>query len=88
MSKRGRHTTACSKANRAIKRLERDDRVTGTKFGATDNCRTQYSPGHLKFKYFVDAGMKVNAFTENGVITLWVYCAEKDKEGVRALLDS
>lgn len=87
-TKRGRHTSSCPKSNRRVKKLEKDDRVTGTKFGSTENCRTQYTPGHLKFQRYVDAGMKVNCFTENGIITLYVYCDQEYKEEVRSLLDS
>jgi len=88
MSKRGRHTSACPKANRRLRRLESDDRVTGVKLGATNNARTKYSPGHLKFQRFVDAGIKVNCYTENGVIDVFVYCDEEHREYVRNLLDS
>jgi hypothetical protein len=32
--------------------------------------------------------MKVNCFTENGIITLYVYCEQEDREEIRSLLDS
>lgn len=87
-NKRGKHRSACPKSERAIKRLERNSKVLGTKFGATDNCRTTYTPGHLKFQRNVDAGIKINAFTENGLISVYVYCNENDREYVKSLLDS
>lgn len=88
MSKRGRHTSACPKSNRRLKKLEKNDHVSGVKLGSTTNTRTKYPPGHLKFQRFVDAGMKVNCYTENGIIDLYVYCDEEHRELVRDLLDS
>lgn len=88
MKKRGRHTSACPKSERRLRRLEKDDRVTGLKHGAIDNARTKYGAGHLKFQYFVPAGMKINCYMDGAVLTVFVYCDEVHKKEVRALLDS
>lgn len=88
MSKRGRHTSACPKSNKRLKKLEADSRITGVKLGATDNARTKYPPGHIKFQRFVNAGIKANCYTENGVITVFLYCEEEHKENIKDLLDS
>jgi len=87
-TKRGKHTSTCPKSGRRLRRLERDPRVTGVKHGAIDNARTKYGAGHLRFQRFVDAGMKVNCYMDGAVLTVYVYCEDEDKLGVRALLDS
>ena len=71
-----------------MKRLAADAKVTGTKYGTAINCRTHYAPGHVKFQRFVDAGMKVNCYTGNGVVEIYLYCAQEDKLYVKGLLDS
>lgn len=88
MSKRGKHTSACPKAERRLRKLEADSRVTGVKHGATQSARTKYGAGHLKFQRFVDAGMKVNCFMDGAVLTVFVYCDEVHRNEVRGLLDS
>ena len=88
MSKRGKHTSACPKSERRLRKLEKDDRVTGVKHGASQSARTKYGAGHLKFQRYVDAGMKVNCYMDGAVLTVFVYCDERHKEAVRALLDS
>lgn len=88
MTKRGKHTSACPKSKRRLRALERDDRVTGVKHGASESARTKYGAGHLKFQRFVDAGMKVNCYMDGAVLTVYVYCDEEHKEAVRKLLDS
>jgi len=87
-TKRGKHTSTCSKSGRRILKLERDNRVTGIKHGAIDNARTKYGAGHLRFQRYVDAGMKVNCYMDGAVLTLYVYCDAVHRTEVRALLDS
>jgi hypothetical protein len=87
-TKRGKHTSTCPKSGRRLSKLERDDRVTGIKHGAIDNARTKYGAGHLRFQRYVDAGMKVNCYMDGAVLTVYVYCDDRHKLEVRALLDS
>jgi hypothetical protein len=87
-NKKGKHQSTCPKSGRRLAKLEKDNRVTGIKHGASNSARTQYSAGHLKFQYFVEAGMKVNCFMDGAVLTVYVYCAQGDREEVRGLLDS
>lgn len=87
-TKRGRHKSAGPALNRRLLRLAAQDIVSKIILGATSNCRHSYAPGHLKLQMITDAGMKINGYDGNGVIQIHVYCEEKDKEAVRALLDS
>ena len=87
-TKRGRHKSAGAALNRRLIRLASNEIVSKVILGATHNCRHSYSPGHLKHQMFTDAGMKINGYDGNGVIQIHIYCEEKDKEAVRALLDS
>jgi hypothetical protein len=88
MTKRGKHTSTCSKSGRRILKLERDKRVTGIKHGAIDSARTKYGAGHLRFQRYVDAGMKVNCYMDGAVLTLYVYCDAVHRAEVKELLDS
>lgn len=87
-TKRGKHTSTCSKSGRRIRKLERDDRITGIKHGAIDSARTKYGAGHLRFQRYVDAGLKVNCYMDGAVMTLYVYCDAVHRKAVRELLDS
>ena len=87
-TKRGKHTSTCSKTRRRLLKLEKDNRITGIKHGAIDNARTKYGAGHLRFQRYVDAGMKINCYMDGAVLTVYLYCDAVHKEAVRALLDS
>jgi len=40
--------------------------------GISESCRHKYSPGHIRFKMDVDGGIKINAYSGNGVTDLFI----------------
>jgi hypothetical protein len=40
--------------------------------GISESCRHKYPPGHIRFKIDVEAGIKINAYSGNGVTDLFI----------------
>ncbi len=46
--------------------------VTKVVIGISESCRHKYPPGHIRFKMNVDGGIKINAYSGNGVTDLFI----------------
>lgn len=46
--------------------------VTKIVIGFSESCRHRYSPGHIRFKSNVEGGIKINAYSGNGVTDLFI----------------
>lgn len=68
----GRHTSLDKHLKRSIKWLASNKEVTKIVLGLSENCRHKYPPGCLKFKRNVAAGFKINGYSGNGVIDIFI----------------
>jgi len=82
-SKRGRHKSAGNDLDRSIRWLESQDIVKKVILGFTESCRHKYSPGHLRFKSDVSGGIKVNGYSGNGVVDLFIRAESEDIEKIK-----
>jgi hypothetical protein len=69
---RGKHQSLTKDLKPSIKWLESLNGVTKIVIGISEACRHKYSPGHLRFKSDADGGIKLNAYSGNGVVNLFV----------------
>jgi hypothetical protein len=46
--------------------------VTKVVIGISESCRHKYPPGHIRFKMDVDGGIKINAYSGNGVTDIFL----------------
>ena len=46
--------------------------ITKIVIGISESCRHKYPPGHIRFKIDVEGGIKVNAYSGNGVTDLFI----------------
>lgn len=69
---RGRHKSLDKHLKHSIHWLEQQPGVTKVVLGISESCRHRYSPGHLRFKMDVDGGIKINAYSGNGVMDIFV----------------
>ncbi len=86
--KSGRHTSVCPACKRSLTRLKKHHIVKKIVLGASNNCRHKFSPGTVRIQLETDAGFKINIYGGNGITTGYLYCEEKDKSQVVALLNS
>ena len=83
-SKRGRHKSAGNELDRSIRWLESLSEVKKVILGFSESCRHKYAPGHLKIRSDVDGGFKVNGYSGNGVVDLFVRVETENIEALKA----
>lgn len=87
MALQGRHKSMCKSLKRNITWLESFPAVTKVVLGFSECCRHKYAPGVLRFKMDVDGGIKVNAYSGNGVTDIFVRIDPIDaREAIKAAL--
>lgn len=69
---RGKHQSLDKDLNKSIRWLESVAGVKKIVIGISEACRHKYPPGHLRFKKDVDGGIKINAYSGNGVVDLFI----------------
>lgn len=69
---RGRHTSLDKHLKHSVLWLENIPEVTKIVLGFSENCRHKYAPGCIKFKKNVAGGIKVNGYSGNGVIDMYI----------------
>ena len=80
MKKRGQHTSVSRELKQAIKWLESLPYVTKVVFGRCEGCRHAYSPGTIRYSGDAPGGIKIKAYSGNGVMDIYakVDAAHKD----------
>jgi hypothetical protein len=61
--------------------------VSKVVIGISESCRHKYPPGFIRFKSDVDAGIKINAYSGNGVTDLFIKIDPiSERENIKAHL--
>ncbi len=61
--------------------------VTKIVIGISESCRHKYPPGHIRFKMDVDGGIKINAYSGNGVTDLFIKIEPlTERENIKELI--
>lgn len=79
---RGKHKSATSDLDLSLRWLESLKFVTKVVLGRTENCRHSYPPGHLRYKREAKGGLKLNGYSGNGIIDVFVRCDDINKEEI------
>lgn len=69
---RGRHTSLDKNLKQSISWIESLPEITKVVLGFSENCRHKYPPGYLKFKQNVAGGIKINGYSGNGVVDIYL----------------
>lgn len=68
----GRHQTLDKHVKQNVAWIKTLPGVAKVIIGISESCRHKYPPGHIRFKMDVDGGIKLNAYSGNGVTDLFV----------------
>ncbi len=68
----GRHQTLDKDVKQNTAWIEKLPGVSKIVIGISESCRHKYPPGHIRFKMDVDGGIKVNAYSGNGVTDIFI----------------
>lgn len=68
----GRHKSLDKHLKHSIRWLESISGVTKVVLGISESCRHKFTPGTLRFKMDVAGGIKINAYSGNGVMDVFV----------------
>lgn len=69
---KGRHKSVDKHLKKNIQWLEKVPSVTKVVLGISEACRHRYAPGYLRFKMDVEGGVKMNGYSGNGVMDIFV----------------
>ncbi len=88
MALQGRHKTLDKHVKRNILWLETYGAVKKVVLGFSECCRHRYPPGHIRFKMNVRGGIKVNAYSGNGVTDIFIRIDPiSERDAIKKLLE-
>lgn len=68
----GKHQSLDKHVKQNINWIKSIQGVSKIVIGISESCRHKYPPGHIRFKMDVDGGIKINAYSGNGVTDLFI----------------
>jgi hypothetical protein len=68
----GRHKSLDKHVKQSMNWVKKLDNVTKIVIGISKCCRHKYPPGNIRVRIDVDAGIKVNAYSGNGVTDIFI----------------
>lgn len=68
----GKHQSLDKHVRKNIEWVQSISCVSKIVIGISESCRHKYPPGHLRFKMDVDGGIKINAYSGNGVTDIFI----------------
>ena len=69
---KGRHTSLDKHLVHSVKWIENIPQVTKVVLGLSENCRHKYPPGYIRYKKDVAGGIKINGYSGNGIIDIYL----------------
>ena len=69
---RGKHTSLDKHLKLSVGWIETIPEVTKVVLGFSESCRHKYAPGCIRCKQNVAGGIKVNGYSGNGVIDMYL----------------
>ena len=81
----GKHQSLDKHVRKNIGWIQSISCVSKIVIGISESCRHKYPPGHLRFKMDVDGGIKINAYSGNGVTDIFIKIVPiSERENVKA----
>lgn len=84
MSKYGKHSTVTSELKKSMRWLESFECVEKIVLGISEGARHCYKPGTLRYQKDALGGIKLKAYSGNGVVDVYVKVDAKNKTDLLA----
>ena len=85
---KGRHRSIDKALKKSIEFLCSINGVSKLVLGFSECCRHKYSPGYIKIKSDVDAGIKVNGYSGKGVTDIFIKIEPiSDRDKVKSIIE-
>lgn len=84
--KRGKHQSFDKAMKPFMARLDASHLVKKIVLGEGEGTRHSFTPGKVKIQRQTEAGFKLKAFTDRGVMNLFVVCDKLNADQVRQLI--
>ncbi len=85
-SKRGKHQSIGKEMKPLAAKLEGSSLVKKMVLMRSENARHSFTPGKCKLQFVTDAGFKLNAYTGNGIVNLFVVCDASNIQPILKLI--
>lgn len=83
----GKHQSLDKHVKKNIEWIQSIPCVSKIVIGISESCRHKYSPGYLRFKMDVAGGIKINAYSGNGVTDIFIKIDPiADREDLKSLI--
>jgi hypothetical protein len=84
----GRHQSVDRNVKKNLEWIESLNGVSKFVIGISESCRHKYPPGFIRFKMDVDGGIKVNAYSGNGVTDIFIKIDPiSERENIKLLIE-
>ena len=83
----GRHQSLDSHCKQSLAWIKTIPSVTKIVIGISESCRHRYPPGYIRFRMDVSGGIKVNAYSGNGISDIFIKIDPiEDREKVKMMI--
>lgn len=83
----GKHTSLDSNVKQNVEWIKSIPCVSKIVIGISESCRHKYPPGHIRFRRDVNGGIKINAYSGNGVTDIFIKIEPiSEREKLKALI--
>lgn len=86
--KTGKHQKHAKDLKSWIKKVKKEAAVEKIIFGTCQNARHTFQPGQVKFREFIDTGLKYKAYTDLGVRDIFVLCKKEFREPLKQIIEN
>lgn len=71
-NKLGKHKTMDKELKRSIDLLSKNQYISKIVLGRVEGARHSFPPGHIRYKSTVRGGIKINGYSGNGVMDIFI----------------
>ncbi|MBI2790633.1 MAG: hypothetical protein HYX61_01630 [Gammaproteobacteria bacterium] len=82
-----KHKSLDKNVKQNIDWIKMQPHVTKIVIGISESCRHKYPPGHIRTRLDVEGGIKVNAYSGNGVTDIFIKIEPiSERENIKSLI--
>lgn len=86
--KTGKHQKHSKDLKSWIKKVKKESAVEKIVFGTCQNAKHSFSPGQVRFREFIEVGLKYKAYTDLGVRDIFIFCKKEFREPLKQIIEN